>query len=304
MSLLTRFAPTPSGLLHPGNAFSFLLTWALARHKNARILLRIDDLDAARARPEFVEDVFRSIEWLGLDYDTGPGGPEEFFRHYSQQLRLPLYDALLAQLQQGGHLFACTCSRTAIRATSAEGHYPGTCRELARPLHQPDTAWRVKTPQPPLFTFPDLSAEAPLHICFEPDFIVRRKDGLPAYQIASLADDLHYGVNLVVRGADLLPSTAAQLFLANLPGERNAATAAFLQTEFYHHPLIEDQAGHKLSKSKGAGSLKAMREQGVGPAAIVERVGQFLGMIPPLPQTPVQLLERFALSRLQTERPA
>ncbi|MCW5922112.1 MAG: hypothetical protein KIS77_07215 [Saprospiraceae bacterium] len=257
-----RLAPTPSGFLHIGNALNFALNWLVARLHGGHILLRIDDLDAERKRPEYVVDVFESLEWLGLDWDEGPGDLrvaiegllQDFEKNWSQHRRLPLYFSLLERLRDTGLLFACRKSRRDLAPFG--GDYPPEFREQGLSLDAPDVAWRIKTP--PGFPLPD--------------FVVRRRDGLPAYQLASLVDDIHFGITHVIRGADLETSTQAQLFLASCLEETN-----FLKIEFLHHPLIADDAGEKLSKSAGASALKSMRERGEDAGGIFRRVAEMLG---------------------------
>lgn len=240
-----RYAPTPSGFLHLGNALNFWLNWLVARRNGGKILLRIDDLDAERKRPEYVADVFESLEWLGLDWDEGPRSAEDFEKNWSQHHRLPLYIKLLDELRSTGLLYACRKSRRDLAPFGSS--YPVEFREQNLSLDEPDVAWRIATP-----------TGFPL-----PDFIVRRRDGLPAYQVASLADDLHFGITHVVRGADLEASTAAQRYLAGCLGKQD-----FLNIQFHHHALITDSSGEKLSKSAGATSLRTMREDGVGAAGL------------------------------------
>lgn len=265
-----RFAPTPSGHLHIGNALNFTLNWLVARLNGGKILLRIDDLDAERKRPEYVADVFENLQWLGLDWDEGPGASlsgevaasrrlaasvEDFEKNWSQHRRLPLYFKVLEKLRDTDLLFACRKSRRDLAPFG--GHYPLEFRHQNLSLDDPDAAWRIKT----LPSFP------------LPDFVVRRRDGIPAYQIASLADDLHFGITHVVRGADLEASTQAQLYLAECLGETN-----FLKINFLHHPLVTDERGEKLSKSAGANSLKSMRERATGAEKVYQRVGEILGI--------------------------
>ena len=246
---ISRIAPTPSGYLHLGNAFSFILTWLLVRKRGGVLHLRIDDLDAARRREAYIEDIFRTLDWLGMDYDEGPSGPDDFYRNHSQQHRIPAYEALLQDLRARGALFACTCSRKEIQLAAADGQYPGTCRDRGLPFDAPETAWRIRTPENAQATWHD-AIRGPqtvfLHAAMR-DFVVRRKDGIPAYQIASLSDDLAMGINCIVRGADLLDATAAQLLLADLLDR-----PAFAHIQWFHHPLLLDAQGHKLSKSQGA----------------------------------------------------
>jgi len=275
MTVRTRLAPTPSGLLHPGNGLSFVLTWALARAAGGEVLLRIDDLDKARRRREYLEDVFETLDWLGLDYDTGPGGPDDFLKNYSQHTRLDLYRAVLERLRESGYLYACTCSRRQIREASPSGIYPLTCRKLRLPFEAERTAWRVSVPAGKKVTFREWqSGEREINLAEAMgDFVVRQKNKMPAYQIASLVDDLQYGINFIVRGEDLLDSTAAQIYLAELLGED-----AFLRSLFWHHGLLTDESGGKLSKTKGAGSLRGWRETGKSPQSLYRQAGSWLGL--------------------------
>ncbi|MBS1615638.1 MAG: tRNA glutamyl-Q synthetase [Bacteroidetes bacterium] len=255
-TLHTRIAPTPSGLLHIGNAFNFLYTEALVLQQGGTLRLRIDDLDSPRLRAEYLDDIFESLAWLGIWPDEGPKSPQEHESLFSQRLRLPAYEEGLRQLVNTGLVFACTCSRKKIAETATNGQYPGTCLNKNIPLNQPGVAWRIQTPPEYTIHFDDaLMGPVRLrlweHQCH---FIIRRRDGLPAYQVASLLDDVAYGINTIVRGEDLLSSTAAQCYLARLLG-----LDAFLQSRFYHHRLLLDAQGQKLSKSAGSNSLKAMR---------------------------------------------
>ena len=250
--IVSRLAPTPSGFLHLGNAYSFGLTWRLTRQHQGTLWLRIDDLDATRCRPEYLADIFDTLTWLGLNYDRGPRDPADFAAHFSQMLRLPLYHGLLTHLRAAGVVYACDCSRR----VAGSGIYPGTCRNRNLPLDQPGVAWRARVPAGTTEVVNDLLGP-PRPVRLDEamgDFVVRRRDGTPAYQVASLADDLHLGCNLLVRGLDLLPSSAAQLWLA-----RHLPPNPFGQVNFHHHPLLTDAQGHKLSKSAGAAALRDAR---------------------------------------------
>ena len=253
----TRIAPTPSGYLHPGNAFSFLITAALAKKTGAGVLLRIDDMDRQRVRPEYVQDIFDTLRFLGITWDEGPRSPEELECRYSQIHRMALYNRFLQQLREGGHVFACTCSRAQILQSNPDGTYPGTCADKGISLDAEGVSWRLHT-----------RADRPLQIkqldgsvttAFLPAdmqaFVVRKKDRLPAYQLTSLADDLHFGVDLIVRGEDLWPSTLAQLYLASLLEKKD-----FLDATFHHHRLLKDGNGEKLSKSTGARAIRDLKE--------------------------------------------
>lgn len=260
----TRLAPTPSGLLHAGNGASFALAWRLAREVGGQVLLRIDDLDAERVRPEYVQDIFDTLEWLGLDWDQGPRTLADLGREWSQHLRVAGYTALVERLRADGHLYACTCSRKDVAERTRSGEYDGHCRDLGLALDTPGCRWRLRLPAGASVAMRMWPAgrvrELPLDM---PDPVIRQQNGRPAYQIASLADDLQFGVDLIVRGMDLLPSTAIQLYLARLLGE-----AAFGDALFLHHALLLDDAGEKRSKSKGAASLQAVRLRGGDPAFV------------------------------------
>jgi glutamyl/glutaminyl-tRNA synthetase len=225
-----RLAPTPSGFLHVGNAFNFVLNAALARvHPQGRLLLRIDDLDADRKRPVYLSHIFQTLDALGITWDEGPSGPDDFERNWSQRHRLDIYQAALQQLRSLQLLFPCQLSRQQMAAIAPD--YPLELRHFESDFEQPDTAWRANTP-----------LGAPL-----PAFVVRRRDGVPAYQLASICDDLHFGITHVVRGSDLIPSTQAQQWLAQAAGWTD-----FARIQFEHHPLMTDPSDQKLSKSTGA----------------------------------------------------
>ncbi|MBL8001245.1 MAG: hypothetical protein JNL05_04710 [Flavobacteriales bacterium] len=254
----TRIAPTPSGLLHPGNGAAFVLTWKLARRAGGTILLRIDDLDAERARPAYVEDIFRTIEWLGIDWDEGPTGPSDLEARWSQQQRIDRYLEAVERLRSSGRLYACTCSRTELPRC--------TCRTAGRPLDAVGVSWRLDlltAPAVPMRRWPGAGVALEPARLMPQDPVIRQRNGRPAYQVASLVDDLDHRIDLVVRGEDLLPSTACQLYMAGLLNEPR-----FGQATFVHHGLLTDEQGAKLSKSQGAGALQAMRQQGVGPERI------------------------------------
>jgi glutamyl/glutaminyl-tRNA synthetase len=270
----SRIAPTPSGYLHLGNAANFVLIWLWTRHEKGELLLRIDDLDQDRVRPEYVSDIFHTLEWLGLDHDKGPGGPEELDRQWSQFHRMPLYIAALKEVAELPEVFGCTCSRKQIREMSLDGQYPGTCRDRNLSLNVPDVAWRILTPQSVKVKFADLWAgefDLSLYDLIR-DGVLRKKDGYPAYQLSSIVDDLHFGINGVIRGEDLLPSTAIQYYTAEKLGY-----ADFARIKWMHHPLVEDEAGQKMSKSLGSQAIQTLRESGVGPERVYQLVSKMLG---------------------------
>jgi glutamyl/glutaminyl-tRNA synthetase len=256
----TRIAPTPSGFLHLGNALSFIITAAVAKQSNAKILLRIDDLDRERAEKDYVEDIFETLRFLDIHWHEGPKYFAAYETQWSQIHRLSLYNAALQQLKESGHLFACTCSRTQVLKGNPDGSYSGACRNKGLPLDAPNACWRVRTdPNSKLRikAWEGSVIEATLPRSMK-DFIVRKKDGFPAYQLSSLVDDVHFGIDLVVRGQDLWDSTLAQLYLASLLQQ-----PAFTNVTFLHHPLLEAAPGQKLSKSAGDTSIQYLRKEGM-----------------------------------------
>lgn len=255
----TRIAPTPSGFLHTGNLCSFLVTAQLARQTGAKVMLRIDDMDRERATDAYLQDIFDTLNFAGIEWDEGPTDLADFKIGWSQVHRLNYYNALLAELAAAGRVYACTCSRTDVMRTSPDGSYPGTCRNKALPLDTPGACWRLKTDNETPAVIKTLSGpESYLLPGSMFDFIVRKKDGFPAYQLTSVADDVLFGVDFVVRGADLLPSTIAQQQLAQLP-----SLAAFRTVTCRHHPLVTDESGAKLSKSAGSTSIRYLRGKGM-----------------------------------------
>jgi glutamyl-tRNA synthetase len=275
----TRIAPTPSGFLHLGNVLSFAITAAMARTTGANIVLRIDDLDRERVDNRYVQDIFDTLDFLDIPRDEGPANLLEFESTYSQLHRMDLYRRALQQLKEGGHVFACNCSRAEILRQSPDGIYPGTCRNKNIPLDTENTSWRLHTSSAKELSVKTLSGhmiKADLPASMQ-DFIVRKKDGFPAYQLTSVLDDLYYGIDLVVRGEDLWPSTLAQHYLSLLLKQD-----AFLNSTFYHHPLLAGPSGEKLSKSAGDTSVQWLRKQGSKPADVYNRIASALGIEAPV----------------------
>ncbi|KUG09364.1 glutamate--tRNA ligase family protein [Solirubrum puertoriconensis] len=266
--VVSRLAPTPSGYLHLGNAVNFVLTWLLVRRAGGTLHLRIDDLDRNRLRRAYLESIFRTIEWLGLDYDHGPTGPDDFLRHYSQLLHQPAYNYLLRRLRLvPGLLHASTRSRT-------------NGLEIPVDLDQPGVAWRAHVPIGTTVSFADdWQGTSSLDLgAAMPDFVLRKKDAVVAYQLASIADDLRLGTTLIVRGQDLLPSTAAQLWLAQQLPETAAFNAARIQ--FLHHPLLTDSEGRKLSKSQQLPLDRGVLNAATGPQSVYAAVARLLQLPP------------------------
>ncbi|MEL7535372.1 MAG: glutamate--tRNA ligase family protein [Bacteroidota bacterium] len=270
----SRIAPTPSGYLHIGNACNFLITWLWTRAENAPLFLRIDDLDRSRKRPEYVEDIFQTLKWLGLDWDEGPSGPEDFEKNWSQHLRLDHYTQALEHLKEQGLLFACDCTRSQIMEQSENGQYTGRCYDRALDFDAHQLAWRVRTDPLVHVQWQD-AWQGRLSMSLGDrmqDFVVRRKDKIPAYQLASVVDDRLFGISAVLRGEDLLSSTTAQIWL-----DQQLADPRLNRVRWAHHPLLVDQARQKLSKSAGSQSILAMRNSGAKASTIYEACANLMG---------------------------
>lgn len=266
----TRIAPTPSGFLHLGNVLSFSITAGLAKKHGTKILLRIDDLDQARANDQYLQDIFDTLNFLEIPWDEGPRNVNEFKNAYSQVHRMALYNDTLEDLRARGRIFACTCSRQQLR-----GNATCNCFDKKISLNEKDASWRLITNNQTELSIKDYSGQ--INQALLPNdmhnFIVRRKDGLPSYQLASVVDDLYYDVDLIIRGQDLWPSTLAQHELANTPEKSD-----FHDITFYHHPLLMETGGQKLSKSDGATSVKYLREQGKSQTDIYTAIVVMLGV--------------------------
>jgi glutamyl/glutaminyl-tRNA synthetase len=247
----SRIAPTPSGYLHLGNLANFVLIERLVLEGKGQLLLRIDDCDGTRTRPEFVEHIFETLHWLGLEWQEGPRDAEDFYRGFSQNTRKAHYFGKLKALE---HLtYACACSRKEI-----QGVYAGTCRDKKIEFVPGETALRLRVDDPVLAKIFG-------------DVVLWRKDDGPAYQWASVVDDLDSKANLIVRGEDLRSSSELQKHIASLmqPGGLD-------HVRFIHHPLLAGEDGKKLAKSQGAFSVVDLRRSGVTPAELRERIA---GMI-------------------------
>jgi glutamyl-tRNA synthetase len=259
-----RLAPSPTGLLHLGHARTFWTAQMRARAAGGTLVLRNEDLDRARCRPEFVRAMLEDLRWFGFAWTEGPdcGGP---FAPYQQSGRLEFYRAALETLRAGGFIYPCTCSRKDIQAAARAPHavddeeplYPGTCRARtvsAAPVQK--FSWRFRVPDHEVVAFTDgrLGAQAFVAGKDFGDFIVWRHDGVPAYQLACVVDDAAMRITEVVRGADLLVSTARQLLLYRALG--------LTPPRFYHCPLLLDDTGQRLAKRHDALSLRTLREQG------------------------------------------
>ncbi len=281
MTYRGRFAPSPTGALHLGSAAAAILCAAAARAANGALVLRMEDLDRDRVVPGCGAAILDDLRWLGLAWDEGPdvGGSRA---PYTQSERIPLYEAALAHLEAQGLLFLCDCSRAEIaRAASAphagdEGpRYPGTCRRFGmepRPFKRPP-AVRLAVPADARsqVTVNDrvLGAVTEDVAAKAGDFVLRRGDGVFAYQLAVVADDLAMGITEVVRGADLAASAPRQAMLARLLGGEPPA--------FAHVPLVLGDGGERLAKRARGVPLADQRARGVPPAALVHAIAAAYG---------------------------
>ncbi|EGJ49546.1 tRNA glutamyl-Q(34) synthetase GluQRS [Desulfocurvibacter africanus] len=299
-----RFAPSPTGSMHLGNAWAALLGWLAVRSQGGRMVLRIEDLDPERSRPEYMAGLLEDLAWLGLDWDEGPdkGGPYE---PYVQSQRLALYDEALSRLAERGLVYPCYCTRKELRTAASAPHageeaplYGGACRLLGAEERRKkeragrSPAMRLRCPAESV-SFTDL-----LHgrITVDPaltagDFALRRSDGVHAYQLAVVVDDGAMDINLVVRGADLLSSTPAQVALFKLLG--------YAPPDFLHVPLLVDSMGVRLSKRHGSLEIRRLRMNGARPEAVLGYLAWKAGLMPELRSIKTyELLEPFNPARI------
>lgn len=245
-----RFAPSPTGVLHLGNLQTALLSWLAARQLGGDWLLRIDDLDTPRNRSGAIEAIQMDLTWLGLNWD----GPVIL-----QSQRRGIYASWLSWLRRSGKLFACRCSR---RELTGQPIYPGTCRRAER-----GWGWKQKR-------LPSWRLQVPAADRFgSGDVVLRRADGFIAYQLATVVDELCFGITDVVRGEDLREALPAQC----------SVFAALEQPppRFHHGPLLCDGHGMKLSKRDGSSGLELLRHQGLSPAAVIGQLAAALQLVDP-----------------------
>ncbi|TPG15527.1 tRNA glutamyl-Q(34) synthetase GluQRS [Sphingomonas oligophenolica] len=267
---VTRFAPSPTGLLHEGHAYSAILAHDIARETGGRFLLRIEDIDGTRSRPDHVDAILADLAWLGLTWD------DVVF----QSARLDLYAAAIDRLRRRGLVYPCFCTRAAITASLSAPHgsegpaYPGTCRVLTPDERGARMAeahcWRLDLAQaldavPPGLRWHDaIAGEVVADPTPQGDVILARKDAPASYHLAVTVDDAAQGVTDIVRGVDLFAATHVHRLLQallDLPTPR-----------YHHHPLLTDTNGERLAKRRGAPSLAALREGGVDGSALAARL--------------------------------
>jgi len=266
-----RLAPSPTGLLHLGHARTFWIAQERARANRGTLILRNEDLDAQRFKLEFVSAMLEDLRWFGFEWQEGPdcGGP---FAPYNQNERIHFYRAALEKLRGRGLIYPCTCSRKDIRSAARAPHatdddepiYPGTCRNNSASTFEPSARfnWRFRVSDGETISFTDGHFGPQQFVAGKDfgDFVVWRHDDVPAYQLAVVADDAAMQITEVVRGADLLKSTARQLLLyraLNLPAPA-----------FFHCPLMTDDSGVRLAKRHDALSLRSLHEGGASPETL------------------------------------
>jgi glutamyl-tRNA synthetase len=287
-----RFAPSPTGPLHLGNLRTALLAWLFARSAGARFLVRVEDLDRSRVRPGIEEEQLADLSAIGLEWE----GPV-----VRQSERMELYEETIARLDADGFLFPCYCTRAEIRAAASAPHgisaadrYPGTCRELTKT----ERAEREAAGRPPALRIRSegtrIAFEDRLLGRFEEevdDFVVRRNDGTPAYQLAVVVDDDAQGIGEVVRGADLADSTPRQILLSRLLG--------LPEPVYVHVPLVLGPDGRRLAKRHGAVTLSDRSE---GPESVRVWMARSLGLAEAGEKPSLgDLLARFDPARLPRE---
>lgn len=299
MSVAGRLAPSPSGEMHLGNAFAALLAWLSARSQGGQVLLRLEDLDLPRCPAKFSQGVMEDFRWLGLTWDNDP---------VYQSRRADYYEECLARLAVKDLLYPCYCTRRELHAAPTEASAPhnpapvygGHCRELTAAQRADCEAMgrrgalRLRVPdQTYALTDGHLGPYAANLAREVGDFILRRSDGLYAYQLAVVADDAAMGVTQVARGRDLLPSTPQQLYLQEVLG--------FPHPDYCHLPLLLAPDARRLSKREGDLSLRALSKR-YKPQELVGVLGCWAGLLDkPTPVTPQALVDGFSWDRVPKE---
>ena len=304
-AVVGRLAPSPTGALHLGNARSFLLAWLSIRHRGGQLSLRIEDIDSPRIKPWARQSTIDDLHWLRLDWDAGPdiGGPHA---PYVQTERMVLYRPVLDELIARELVYPCDCSRSEVAASASAPHealegaiYAGTCRHRrsgdAANLAIPDFAWRFRASDATR-TWDDLvSGSHSANVATQlGDFIVAKGDGTPAYQLAVVVDDYLTGVNEVLRGDDLIPSTFRQIELL--------AALAWKRPTYAHVPLMIGPDGRRLAKRHGDTRLSWFREAGYSPQQLVGYLAWTAGLIDePQRATPAALVSGWSIGRLNRQ---
>ena len=271
-----RLAPSPTGLLHVGHARTFWIAAQRAIENQGTLILRNEDLDPQRSRAEFARAMMEDLRWLGIRWSEGPdcGGA---YGAYSQSERRAHYLEAWRRLRDGGFLYPCICSRkdlaqaaSAPNDTDDEPVYPGTCRErkdVAGFMEPAGVNWRFRVPEGEEIEFADLNLGQRRYVAGSDfgDFLVWRRDDVTAYQLAVVVDDAAMRITEVVRGADLLKSTARQLLLMRALG--------YAAPDYFHCQLVRDGAGVRLAKRQDALSIRHLRELGMTAEKVLELAG-------------------------------
>jgi glutamyl-tRNA synthetase len=298
--IVGRLAPSPTGGLHVGHARTFLAAWLAARAEGGRVILRIEDIDASRVRPEASQGAIDDLRWLGLDWDEGPdiGGPSG---PYVQTQRRVVHEATLERLKAEDRVYPCTCTRAEVARAASAPHeedegptYPGTCSGRspadAERLGDRPFAWRFRVPCG-IVAWTDLfqGAQALDPAAVGGDFIVARNLLGPAYQIAVVHDDAAMGANQVIRGRDLATSTPRQILLYQALG--------WPVPIFGHIPLVVGPDGRRLAKRDGSIKLAALRSEGINPRKLIGWLAKSLGMSERVePSSPHDWIGRFSVA--------
>ena len=291
-----RFAPSPSGRMHLGNLWSCLLAWLAARSQGGRMVLRLEDLDPDRCTQDWCDQVMRDLEWLGLDWDNEP---------VYQSRRTDIYRTAFARLEERGLVYPCYCTRAERLAASAPHRsdgvavYDGRCRRLS-PQERSELArtrrpaWRVEVPEETVSFTDRIQGPFSQNLAHEcGDFILRRSDGVYAYQLAVVVDDAAMGVTQVVRGSDLLDSTPRQIWLQEELG--------LPHPEYGHVPLLLAPDGRRLAKRDRDQELGELQSRYTA-SELVGRLAHLAGLIPePVPITPAELVPLFSWEKLPKE---
>jgi glutamyl/glutaminyl-tRNA synthetase len=267
-----RLAPSPTGFLHLGHTRTFWIAQERARQNGGELILRNDDLDSTRYKMEFVDAMLEDLRWFDFEWSEGPdvGGK---FAPYNQSERMDFYRAALEKLRAGNFIYSCFCSRKDIRDAARAPHaenddepiYPGTCRQNRQSeIANRKFSWRFRVPDGETISFVDKNFGEQKFIAGKDfgDFVVWRPDDIPAYQLACVADDVAMQISEVVRGADLLVSTARQILIYRALG--------LTPPDFYHCALMLDDSGQRLAKRHDALSLRTLRGQGKTPESLRE----------------------------------
>ncbi len=299
-----RFAPTPSGNMHAGNALCYLLAWLSARARGGKIVLRVEDTDLARMSPAATGQTFSDLMWLGLDWDEGPA-PDERTGPYFQSCRTEIYDKYFRALWERGAVYPCFCSRKDVRLAAAPHEedraalYPGTCRDLspaqiAERMKTRAPAWRLRLEDVEVSFSDALRGDFSCAILREyGDFPIRRADGVYCYQFTAALDDALMGISEVVRSRDLISSSPWQVYIQRLFG--------FEPPRFLHIPLLLDEDGKRMAKRDFSLSLRQIRRH-YSAEEVVGRLGYLAGLQEsPAPKTAEELLPLFDPGKLPRE---